>query len=79
MFLFVNQLYTVLLYLSIGCIAKAHNSDYPVHRILDSVGNITAHIPNQLKKLEAEDIQVINETYISLQIYQWDDPTIYLD
>jgi len=60
-------------------IAKAHNSDYAIHRILDSTGNITAHIPNQLKKLEAEGIQVINETYICLQNYHWDDPTIYLD
>jgi alkylated DNA nucleotide flippase Atl1 len=50
-----------------------------IHRILDYAGNITEHIPNQLKKLEAEGIQVINETYISLQNYQWDYPIIYLN
>lgn len=60
-------------------IAKAHNTNCPIHRILDSEGKIILHVPNQLKKLEAEGIQVINKTYISLQNYQWDDPTIYLN
>jgi alkylated DNA nucleotide flippase Atl1 len=66
---------------------KASVSGYPVHRVLDSEGNLTPHVKDQKEKLEAENIHVIsesglfaemNKSYVSVKQYLWEDSTIYL-
>jgi MOSC domain-containing protein YiiM len=56
---------------------KALNDGYPVHRVLNSEGALTTHIPHQRERLEAEGIPAIG-SFISLADYGWNDPTIYL-
>lgn len=64
---------------------KAAIAGYPVHRILDSKGFLTAHVEAQREKLEAEGVLVAEDLslsgdkpYVSLESYLWEDPTIYL-
>jgi alkylated DNA nucleotide flippase Atl1 len=56
---------------------KALTDGYPVHRVLNSEGALTPHIPYQREQLEAEGIRVIG-SFVSLADYAWNDPTIYL-
>ncbi|MDZ8053855.1 MAG: MGMT family protein [Aulosira sp. ZfuVER01] len=67
-------------------IKKASALDYPIHRILDSQGNLISHVPEQKNKLEAEDIQVLcktelltkhNKYSVNLKDYLWKDQAIY--
>jgi alkylated DNA nucleotide flippase Atl1 len=62
---------------------------YPVHRVLNSQGYLTAHITNQRERLEAEGVRVIDRStrddkqvpsgsFVALDDYLWSDPTIYL-
>ncbi|MBW4564130.1 MAG: MGMT family protein [Mojavia pulchra JT2-VF2] len=62
-------------------------TDYPIHRILDSQGNLISYIHEQKNKLEAEGIQVLSETdsfnnsykfFVDLKKYLWEDDTLYL-
>jgi alkylated DNA nucleotide flippase Atl1 len=66
---------------------KALDAGYPVHRVLDSEGNLTSYVTSQREKLEAEGIQVmsemsllqdVNKSFVPLQNYLWNDPTVYL-
>ncbi|OUL30168.1 hypothetical protein BV378_04770 [Nostoc sp. RF31YmG] len=68
-------------------IKKTSALDYPIHRILDSQGNLISHVPEQKNKLEAEGIKVLCETgllpkqnkcFVALKNYLWKDQTIYL-
>ena len=55
---------------------KALIDGYPAHRVLDSQGYLTAHIPDQRERLEAEGVEVI-DSCVELDDYRWNDPTIY--
>jgi alkylated DNA nucleotide flippase Atl1 len=66
---------------------KATANDYPVHRVLDSEGALTPHVPFQREKLEAEGVRVIsgaslskglNKSFVPLEDYLWSDSTVYL-
>ncbi len=66
---------------------KAAIAGYPVHRILDSKGYLTAHVEAQRERLEAEGVMVSDDLslssdrhkpYVSLESYLWEDSTIYL-
>jgi len=66
---------------------KASFSGYPVHRVLDSQGNLIPHVNDQKEKLEAENIDVIsesslfegkNKSYVSIKKYLWEDSNLYI-
>ncbi|BAZ49631.1 hypothetical protein NIES4103_22430 [Nostoc sp. NIES-4103] len=68
-------------------IKKAAAIEYPIHRILDSQGNLIKYTCNQKNKLEAEGIQVLSETdlankinryFVNFQNYVWENTSIYL-
>ncbi|QSJ14079.1 MGMT family protein [Nostoc sp. UHCC 0702] len=68
-------------------IKKAAATVYPIHRILDSQGNLIKFAFNQKNKLEAEGIQVLcnadlsiedNKYCVLIHDYLWEDKTIYL-
>jgi alkylated DNA nucleotide flippase Atl1 len=56
---------------------KALAADYPVHRILDSQGALTSHVPHQRELLASEGVLAI-ESGGSLEDYLWDAPAIYV-
>jgi alkylated DNA nucleotide flippase Atl1 len=55
---------------------KALAAGYPVHRILDSHGALTSHVPHQSECLAAEGVQAI-DSCVSLQDYLWAAPALY--
>jgi alkylated DNA nucleotide flippase Atl1 len=55
---------------------KALASGYPVHRILDSQGTLTPHVPHQRELLVAEGVFAI-DSCVPLQDYLWEAPAIY--
>ncbi|MEO1005178.1 MAG: MGMT family protein [Cyanobacteria bacterium J06638_38] len=59
---------------------KKAPANYPLHRILDSQGKITPHIPHQLEQLKAEGITISrdsNHHRVSLEQYVWEKSSIY--
>ncbi|MBH8566640.1 MGMT family protein [Nostoc sp. CENA67] len=61
--------------------------EYPIHRILDSQGNLIKYAFNQKEKLESEGIEVLYKTDLSSKIkryfviyknYLWHNTSIYL-
>ncbi|MCC5657164.1 MGMT family protein [Nostoc sp. XA010] len=67
---------------------KASAADYPVHRILDSKGNLINYVNQQKNKLENEGVRVLaeanllsnlNKFFVDIKDYQWTDDTIYLE
>jgi alkylated DNA nucleotide flippase Atl1 len=55
---------------------KALAAGYPVHRILDSQGALTAHVPHQRELLSAEGV-LESDSCVPLHDYLWDAPAIY--
>ncbi|MEO1802460.1 MAG: MGMT family protein, partial [Cyanobacteria bacterium J06629_2] len=53
--------------------------NYPLHRVLDSQGRITAHVPQQREQLEAEGIKLeqANSLAISWEKFVWQHDNIY--
>ncbi|MFN6567510.1 MAG: MGMT family protein [Dendronalium sp. ChiSLP03b] len=69
-------------------IKKTSLINYPIHRILDSKGNLITYIPNQKDKLESEGIKFLcavnsaskkNEYFGVFPEYLYEDETIYLN
>lgn len=67
---------------------KASDTDYPVHRILDSQGYLITYVNQQKNKLEAEEIKVLSDTdvlgnlnknFVHIKDYLWEDYTLYLE
>ena len=55
-------------------------ANYPVHRVVDSRGKITPHVPLQREKLIAEGIPVIEgikDRSVCLEKYAWKHKSIY--
>lgn len=62
-----------------GYLPKARAAGLPVHRIVDTRGNlILAHVPEQEEKLTREGIRIYNGS-IDLQRFGWDEPSLFLD
>ena len=60
---------------------KKAPANLPLHRILDSQGKITPHVPRQLELLEEEGIEILsrdNSYSVRLERYLW-DLAAYLD
>ncbi|MDM9379938.1 MGMT family protein [Chlorogloeopsis sp. ULAP01] len=69
-------------------IKKTSVANYPIHRILDSKGNLLTYISGQKNKLEFEGIKVLckidvshtqNKYYVDMKEYLWKDTTLYLN
>jgi alkylated DNA nucleotide flippase Atl1 len=55
---------------------KADHSGYPSHRVLNTSGEITAHVPDQAQRLEAEGVRVQTTGSVPLEEYLWQAPWI---
>ncbi|WP_416668146.1 MGMT family protein [Egbenema bharatensis] len=50
---------------------KADHSGYPAHRVLNTSGEITAHVRDQKQRLEAEGVRVQETGSVLLEDYLW--------
>ncbi|MEH2247975.1 MGMT family protein [Nostoc sp.] len=66
---------------------KTSAANYPVQRILDSKGYLISYVSQQKSKLETEGIKVLseadclsnlNQNFVDIKDYLWEDDTIYL-
>ncbi len=62
-----------------GYLPKALAAGLPIHRIVDSRGNlILAHLPEQAQMLEQEGLSIHNAS-VDLQQNGWIEPSLFLD
>ena len=52
-------------------------TNLPKHRVLNSQGKTTTHIPKQRELLASEGVAVDNSGFVSLEKYGWKEPSIF--
>ncbi|MEM9162440.1 MAG: hypothetical protein AAGC54_05150, partial [Cyanobacteria bacterium P01_F01_bin.4] len=59
------------------------SSEYPIHRVVDSKGDLLPYVPHQIERLAAEGLQIYQGvsqvSCLGLANSLWQNPKIYGD